>query len=99
MELSVTNRALSAMRDVLTRTDFSGHQALRLTPDDNRKLEFILDTPGENDVLYRCDDVIVMILDRKLSRDLRRHVLDLKKTSEGVVWTLRDSEGRPDSSS
>jgi hypothetical protein len=35
-----------------------------------------------------------MIMDPKLSRELRRHVLDVKETSEGLVWTLR-SGGDP----
>ena len=97
MSLSATKHALIALKDVLSKTDYTGHQALRLAPDANRKLDFILDTPRENDVVYKFDDVIVMILDPKLSRDLRRHVLDIKETSEGTVWTLRKSEGSADS--
>ena len=80
------------MKDALSKTDCTGHRALRLTPDDNRKLDFILDTPRKDDVIYKYDDVIVMILDPKLSRELRRHVLDVKETSEGTVWTLRRRE-------
>jgi hypothetical protein len=99
MSLSATDQALSALKDVLSKTDYSGHRALRLTPDDNRKLDFILDTPREGDAIYKFDDVIVMILDPKLSRELRRHVLDVKETSEGPVWTLRRREDQANSNS
>jgi hypothetical protein len=99
MSLSATRRAWSALKDVLSRTDYTGHCALRLAPDANRKLDFIPDTPRENDVVYTYDDVIVMILDPQLSRDLRRHVLDVKETSEGTVWTLRKSDNSASSGS
>jgi hypothetical protein len=99
MPLSATKRALIALKDVLARTDSTDHQALRLAPDANRKLAFILDTPRESDVVYTLDDVIVMILDPKLSRDLRTYVLDIKETSEGTVWTLRESEDDANSNS
>jgi hypothetical protein len=89
MPLSATRNALAALKDVLSRTDYTGHRALRLTPDADRKLDFILDTPRENDAIYEHDDVIVLIMDSGLSEELHGHVLDVDDNAEGRVWKLR----------
>jgi hypothetical protein len=92
MALSVTKRALVALRGVLDRREVLGSQALRLTAGIDRKLAFVLDRPQEDDVIVGFDDVTVMIVGSRLNTQLDGLILDLHETSDGPMWTLTNKD-------
>jgi hypothetical protein len=88
MALSVTRRALVALKDVLDQRDAVGSRALRLTAGTERKLAFLLDVPREDDVIVGLDDANVLIMEPHLNSELDGLTLDLRETSDGPVWIL-----------
>jgi hypothetical protein len=94
MALSVTRRALVALKDVLGQRDAAGSRALRLTAGADRTLGFMLDLPREDDVIVGLDDVTVLVVEPRLNSHLDGLTLDLQETSNGPVWTLTKENGR-----
>lgn len=92
MALSVTKRALVALRSVLDDHEAVGARVLRLTAGADRKLAFVLDMPRDDDLVIRLDHTAVMVVAPRLKSELDGLTLDLRDDSEGPEWTLRKAK-------
>jgi hypothetical protein len=96
----VTERAATALQELLATTEAPPDSGVRLTPDANGDLAMIVDSPhaGDEVVLRGEDAVPVLIVDRVVVEDLQEVEVDYKsagddhQTAGGFV--LRASNGR-----
>src|SRR5919198_3301036 len=74
----VTERAATALQEVLAINNAPPKQGVRLVPTDEGRLGMTIDRPREGDQVVQRDDTPVLIADRQVAAALTGVVLDLQ---------------------
>jgi Fe-S cluster assembly iron-binding protein IscA len=86
--LEVTDRAATALRDVLAANDAESEQAIRITAEESGGLGMAIDEPREGDVVVRQDEQPVLVVATDVADLLDHARLDFGSTPD-------DPSGQP----
>jgi hypothetical protein len=97
----VTERAATALQELLTTTSAPPDSGVRLTPDSSGELAMIVDAPhaGDEVVLRGEDEAPVLIVDRAVVEDLQEVEVDYQsvgddhQTAGGFVLRASNNQG------
>ena len=80
--VQITERATSALRDILTATDAAPEAGVRLTPDGRGSLGMVVDAPQDGDEIIRIEQTPVLIVDGAVASQLTDMVVDYQAVQD-----------------
>ncbi len=86
--LSITGRAIAALKQMLDSMEHRPDQALRLRADADGKIALSLDAQRQGDSVVRHEDTSVLFIDPPVARTLQGRTLDVGETPGGSPLML-----------
>ena len=92
--ISVTERAATALQDLLVSNDASPGEGVKLAPDLSGRIGMTIDAPVEGDEVVHRGEMPLLIVDGRIAQQLDGTELDLQEIpgQEGAQFTLRPLE-------
>jgi Fe-S cluster assembly iron-binding protein IscA len=90
--LVITERAADQLARLLSQNVPGVRQAVRLSLDRSGRLAMTIDVPHAGDTLVRRDEVVLLIVEGRLSPQLAGRVLDVPDADGGREFTLKPKD-------